>query len=214
MTKKSLVLGVAGALAVAGGSAAIAATRGDSPREESQAIIDDAAKQLGVSSSALSDALKTALKNRIDAAVAAGRLTKEQADELKERIDESDVPLVFGGFRHGVFGHFLHLDAAASYLDLTEAELRDELAAGKTLAQVAKDHGKSVDGLVAALSARAKSRLQDAVAAGRLTQAEADAALDDLKERIADLVNGEGPRFRDGFRLHRFGGLFFGGHLF
>jgi polyhydroxyalkanoate synthesis regulator phasin len=214
MKKKSLVLGVAGALAVAGGSAGIAATRGDSPREESQAIIDDAAKQLGVSSRALSDALKTALKNRVDAAVAAGRLTKEQGNELKARIDASGAPLVFGGLRHGALGHFLHLDAAASYLGLSDAELRNELSAGKTLAQVAKDHGKSVDGLVAAMTAAATSRLDDAVAAGRLTQAEANAVRDDLKHRITDLVNGQAPSFHDGFRLHRFGSPFFGGHLF
>ena len=40
----------------------------------------------------------------------------------------------------------LSLAAAATYLGLTEAELRTELQAGKTLAQVAKAKDKSVDG--------------------------------------------------------------------
>jgi hypothetical protein len=206
MKKKSLVLGIAGALAVAGGTAGIAATQRNSPDEERQAIINDAAKQLGVTPTALTNALKTALKNRVDAAVAAGRLTKAQGDELKARIDAGDAPLFFGGFHHGYFGHFLHLDAAASYLGVTEAQLRDDLAAGKTLAQVAKDRGKSVDGLVDAMTAEVKEHLADAVADGRLTQAQADSILADVKRRITDRVNGKAPTF-PGFR--HFGG--FGG---
>ena len=39
-----------------------------SPSEESKAVIDDAASQLGVEPSELSDALKQALKNRVDEA--------------------------------------------------------------------------------------------------------------------------------------------------
>src|SRR5438270_8603189 len=169
MKKKSLALGAAGALAVAGGGAAIAATRGDSPKEESDAVVNDAAKQLGVAPGALSNALKTALENRVDAAVAAGRLTRQQGDELKARIDAGDVPL-FGGFRHDGLGHFEQFDTAAAYLGITEAQLRQDLAAGKTLAQVAGARGKSVDGLIQAMTDAVKGRLDAAVAAGRLTR--------------------------------------------
>jgi polyhydroxyalkanoate synthesis regulator phasin len=198
MKKKSLALGVAGALAVAGGGAAIGATQGDSPKEESEAVVNDAAKQLGVEPSALSNALKTALKNRVDAAVAAGRLTKEQGDELKARIDAGEVPL-FGGLHHGGLGHFEQLDAAADYLGITEAQLQADLAAGKTLAQVAEDRGKSVDGLIQAMTDAAKERLDAAVTAGRITQAQADAVLTDVKQRITDRVNGKAPSLH-GFR--------------
>jgi hypothetical protein len=67
-----------------------------SPKEESQAVIDDAAERLGVEPSELSDALKEALKSRVDAAVDAGRLTEAQGEALKERIDEGQTPLLFG----------------------------------------------------------------------------------------------------------------------
>ena len=94
-------------------------------------MVEDAAKQLGVPPAELSNALKQALKNRIDAAVAAGRLTEERADELKERIDTEEFPLLGPGLR-GRHGHGLHrLDAAADYLGATEEELREELAAGR-----------------------------------------------------------------------------------
>jgi uncharacterized protein YidB (DUF937 family) len=200
MKKKSLVLGVAGALAVAGGGVGIAATRADS--NESQAVIDDAAKRLGVEPAALSNALKSALKDRIDAAVAAGRLTKAQGDALKARIDAGGPPILFGGLARGPFGHLLKLDAAASYLGLTEAQVETQVAGRKTLAQIAKERGKSVDGLVDAMTAEVKSRLDAAVAAGKLTRAQADQALKDVKQRVTDRVNGEGPSLRGlrGFR--------------
>ena len=155
MKRKLMTVGAA-ALAVAGGGAAVAATTG-SPQEESKAVVEDAAKQLGVTPSRLTSALKKALENRVDAAVAAGTLTKEQGDELKARIESNDFPLLGGfGLRHhgGPWIHgFGHLDAAAPYLGVTAAELRTQLEAGKTLADVAKANGKSVDGLVTALVA-------------------------------------------------------------
>ena len=207
MKKKTLVLGVAGALAVAGGGVGIAATHDSN--DESKAIIDDAAKQLGVTPAALTSALKKALEHRIDDAVAAGRLTKERGEKLKARIEAGELPFFFGGFHHGSFRHFLQLDAAASYLGLTEAQLRHQLANGTTLAQIAKDRGKSVDGLIDAMAAEVKGRLDAAVAAGRLTQAQADQVLKDVRERITDRVNGRAPSFRgfDGFRGFGFRGF-------
>lgn len=207
-TKIKIAAGAVAAFAVAGGGAAVAATQAWSPQEESQAVIDDAAGQLGIEPSELSDALEEALKNRVDQAVEDGRLTEEQADALKERIDSGDAPLIFGGFGgpgfgHGHFGHFADLDAAATYLGLTEAELRAELEDGKTLAQIAKAEGKSVSGLVQALVKEAKARIDEAVADGRLTQAQADELEAGLEQRITDLVNGElhdpGPGFHHGF---------------
>jgi hypothetical protein len=82
-----------------------------------------------------------------------------------------------------------HLDAAASYLGMTQDELWSQLEAGKSLADVAKSKGKSVDGLVSALVADEKKELDAAVKAGRITQAQADAFLANAKQRFTDLVN-------------------------
>jgi hypothetical protein len=192
--------GVAAAAAVAGGGAALAADRLGSSND-SQAVVNDAAKQLGVTPSALTAALKKALENRVDAAVAAGRLTKAQGDELKQRIESGDLPLFFGP-RGGPHEHFGELDAAASYLGLTEAALETQLESGKSLAQVAKDRGKSVDGLIQALVDSATKRLDADVAAGRLTKAQEQQILSGLKQRITDFVNGVRGRDHD-FRFDR-----------
>jgi len=109
----------------------------------------------------------------------------------------------FGHFHH--FARFPALRAAAEYLGLAEEELRERLRDGDTLAEVAKAEGKAVDGLVDALVADAEKRLDDAVAAGKLTPAQADELADRLDERMTDLVNGELPGPGFGHR-HRFDG--------
>jgi hypothetical protein len=201
-THKFVAATVAG-LAVAGGGAAIAATQ-LTPKQESEAVVNDAAQQLGVSPERLSSALRTALKNRVDAAVADGRLTQAQGTELKQRIDADEVPLL--GLRGGGpgFGHHHYdLDEAAAYLGLSEDALRTRLESGETLAQVAQAEGKSVSGLIDALVAEEKQELADAVTAGRLTQAQADEHLTSLRARVTDKVNGVRPQFGGG---RRFGG--------
>src|SRR4051812_31388631 len=97
-TRRKVLAGSVAALAVTGAGAAVAATQFASPKEESQAVVNDAAKQLGVQPNALSSALKKALENRVDAAVAAGRITTAQGNELKQRIESGDIP-IFGGPR-------------------------------------------------------------------------------------------------------------------
>jgi hypothetical protein len=211
--KSKYAVGAAALLIAAGGSAAaVAATQDNSGSDESKAVIDDAAGQLGISPDKLTTALKKALINRVDAAVAAGRITKAEGDALKARIQADNFPII-GGPRHGFghFGFFGALNAAASYLGLTKAQLRNELESGKSLAQVAKGHGKSVDGLINALVDAAKKKLDAAVAAGRLTKDQETEMLNGLKDRITNLVSSTGlggPHFRgrgfgDGF--HHFG---------
>ena len=82
------------------------------------------------------------------------------------------------------------LDAAATYLGTTASSLVTQLQSGKTLADIA---GSKKDGLIAALVAHEKQEVADAVTAGRLTQAQADAITPTLTQRFTDLVNGLRP---------------------
>lgn len=202
MTRRRRLAFAAGAgaavLAVVGlgAAGAVAASSLFSPREEAQAVIDEAAEQLGVEPAELSDALRQALENRIDEAVEDGRLTEKQAERLEERLESSDVPLFFGlgGFRGHGFG--LHgrgaaiLEEAAAYLDMTPDELREALR-DSTLAEVAEDRGKSTAGLVDALVAVHATRIDEAVDDGRLTDEQAAELTERLEARTEALVNGE-----------------------
>ena len=204
--KIAIVAALAFSVVAVGG--AIGATQLD-PKEESEAIINDAAEQLGIQPNELSNALKQAMKNRVDAAVDDGRLTEEEGRRLKERIDANEVPFlgVGPGFHrhHGPF--HAKLEGAAEYLGMTQAQLAEALEDGKTLAQIARDRDKSVDGLVDALVKDAEEKLQGAVEAGRLTESEKAEMLEGLRDRMTDMVNGRFPRL-PGPHFHRDGPRF------
>ena len=210
--KRKVIAGAAAALAVGGAGAGIAATKlNDSPSAESEAIVEDAAKQLGVQPQALSDAIKKGLSDRVDKAVAEGRLTTQEGAELKKRITDDEFPLfgppAFGPGFAAPHPFFHGLDSAADYLGLTEAQLRAKVNDGKTLAQIAKDEGKSVDGLKDAMLKDVTSKLDAAVKAGRLSKDEEAQVLKDLQGRIDNLVN---AKLRLEFRDHRDFGRGFG----
>ena len=214
--RPKIVVAIVAAVVLAVGlgvTGTVAASRALTADDERRAVLDDAADRLDVEPSELEDALRDALKARVDTAVEEGRLTEEQGVELKTRIDSGEMQFLRGLGKPGPgrFGHFHHfarfpaLRAAAEYLGLAEEELRERLRDGDTLAEVAKAEGKAVDGLVDALVADAEKRLDDAVAAGKLTPAQADELADRLYHRMTDLVNGELPGPGFGHR-HRFDG--------
>jgi len=204
-----IAVGVVVVAIVAAGSA-FAATNLGSSSARSQAVINDAAGRLHVTPRALSSALQKALDDQVDAAVAAGRLAQAQGAALKARIAAGPLPLGgfggtglgrgivrpgLGGFEHarpglavpGMLGAGLH--AVTSYLGITPAQLLHELATGKSLAQIARALGKTADGVVAALAARAKSRLDRAVAGRHFTAAEEQAILSRLRTVFEGLVH-------------------------
>ena len=211
LTSKKILAATVAGLAVAGGGSAIAASQADSP---ASSFFDSVAEHLGISSEELEDATRAAALDQVDQALEQGRITEEQAEELRSRIESGEGPGLFGpglfGFRvhggpDGVEGPgpnhhfpFLHdkLSPAAEYLGLTEAELFEQLREGKSLAEVAEAAGKPVDGLKQAILEGAKSALDEAVANERLTQAQADAVYERLQDFIDELVNGSlpGPR--------------------
>jgi hypothetical protein len=229
--KRKVAIGATGLAVLAGAGGTYAAVH-RSGTDERDAFLNDAAKRLNVSPKELTDALQGAFFDRLDAAVAAGRLTREQADEIKRRTKESgDIPFFggpkpffggpkpfFGGPRPP-FGPGFHggpfsgaFGAAANYLGLTDDQLFRQLESGKSLAEVAKARNKSVDGLKTAIRDAVRAKLDAAVKDKKLTEAQEAQMLKDLDRRIDDIVKRgvgpRGPRGRDG---HRWGGPRWGG---
>jgi hypothetical protein len=80
-------------------------------------------------------------------------------------------------------------DSAARYLGVPLAQLRSELRAGKTLAQLAAaSPGKSEDGLVAALVAARQQRIAARVAGSSVAQAHAKRREEHLQKRMSALA--------------------------
>jgi hypothetical protein len=214
-SKKVFAVAVVVGLVAFVAGAAIAAGSGNASSPGT--FLDSLAQHLGISTNKLEDATKAAAIDQVDAALKEGRITKAQADELKARIKAGGVPLIgpgFGFFGPGLrgrgfgfglkgpdfFGRRLlvpgplgRLSAAATYLGLTEAQLQQKLAAGQSLAAVAKAQGKSVDGLEQAILDATKKKLDQLVADGVLTKTQANELSAGLKSRIDDLVNRSFP---------------------
>jgi hypothetical protein len=140
------------------------------------------------------DHLRTTLQPLVDN----GTITEAQRDAVIAAL-AAEGPGDHGG-RHfgGRFG-FGASEAVASVLGLDASTLRSELASGKTLADIAGEKGVDVQKVIDAIVTEQTARLDEAVTAGKLTQAEADARKADLTQRATDLVNGVRPEPPAGF---------------
>lgn len=222
MRVKRYVLVSAAVLAAgAGGGAAIAASTNDDRQKTEASILDDAAKRLNVTPEALKSALGAAEDAQLDAQVKAGKLTQEQADAIKKARAQSGTVLggpgagahpggpgigpggpggrPWGGPPRGMglqFGLDVKggaIDAAAGALGLSRDDLVAKLKDGKSIADVAKDQGKSLDDVKAAVTAAVTKELDQRVKDGKLTSDQRDKLLSGLKDRLDDLVTLKPP---------------------
>ncbi len=147
----------------------------------------------GKSVDGLKAALVAAIKTKVDAARAAGKLDASRSARLLARAPQlverlvNVTPRARAPRARGARGGLLK--AAATYLGVTNAQLVTELRAGTSLAQVATAKSKSVDGLKQALLAALKQKVDAAVAAGRLDAARAQKLLERAPAHIERLVN-------------------------
>ena len=167
-------------------------------------FLDKLAAGLGIQRSALDSALKTAGLETVDEAVQQGTITQEQATAMRTRIENGEV-IGFGGGRGGHRGgpkvagvREAMLNAAATTLTITTAELQTQLHAGQTVAQVAAAHGTTEAAVRTAALAAAKTKLNEAVQAGTITQEQADTYYARLEQEGVNFLNhgGRGGRGR------------------
>ncbi|MBI2772886.1 MAG: hypothetical protein HYX56_00110 [Chloroflexi bacterium] len=94
------------------------------------------------------------------------------------------------------------LEAATTYLGITAADLRTQLAAGKTLGQIADglaSAGKSKAGLIQAMVAAETTRIDAAVTAGKLTADQATKLKATVTEMVTKIVDSTRPAGAPGF---------------
>lgn len=171
-------------------------------------FLDKLAAALNIQRSALDAAITTAGTSTADEAVTAGTLTQAQADALKADIQAGNLGALWGGHGGRGFGgrgdmlgiRQAMLDAAAKTLTITSDELTTQLSGGQTIAQLAAAHNTTEQAVVDAALAAAKTKLAEAVTAGTITQAQADAQYAHLQQEGADLFSHRGPRGEHGPR--------------
>ena len=221
-------LGMAGALilsALVGGTligSALAQDEGTIDTDPEAAVycdtfMDAFASELNATRDEVLAAGKAAATAAVDAAMAAGDLTEEQAATIRERIEAYDGEgCAFGGaFKLG-FGHgigrglvrgFLGGDvfeAAANALGIESAELMERVDDAGSLEALAGEQGVAYDDVKASVLAALQADLDAAVADG-LDQERADATMERLTTWLDDGGQLEGLRGRHGPRRGGFG---------
>ncbi|HVD01791.1 MAG TPA: hypothetical protein VNG93_11705 [Candidatus Dormibacteraeota bacterium] len=147
-----------------------------------QNFLGHLAAQLNISSSKLDGAGIAAAKQTVQDEVAAGKLTQARADKIDARLSAANL-CALGAGGAGARGAMAgvatrdYLAAAASALGISETQLMTDLKGRQTLSQVATAQGVSEDQFKAKVVAALKPKLDAAVAAGKLTQAQEDKLL-------------------------------------
>jgi hypothetical protein len=81
----------------------------------------------------------------------------------------------------------------AKALGITAQELRTQLKSGKKLSEIATAKGKTLDDVKAAVKVTLKTRLDKAVADGKLTQTQADDRLAHVDDFVDAIESGKKP---------------------
>ena len=186
---------VAGMAAVVIGIAAVEAApspspspNGSSSKNYAQVFLDKLAGILHLTPAQTQDALKQAQLQTVDQMLKDGRITQQQADALKARINAGQGlgPIGGFGFKPGGFGpqralmqdlQTAELNAVASALNMSTADLKSALRSGKTLTDLESQQGVSDGAVKTAVKNAAKGVLDKAVKAGTITQAQEDSIL-------------------------------------
>jgi hypothetical protein len=142
----------------------------------------------GKSVSGLQAAMVAAVKAKLDTAVAAGRITSTREQQVLARVQKVVDRLVNAKLAARPRAKTRLLGLAAAYIGVKPEALAGELK-GKSLGQVATAHGKTVAGLKAALMKPFQARAQKAVAAGRISSADAQARLARISARLDALIS-------------------------
>jgi hypothetical protein len=156
--------------------------------------------QIAVAHGKTADGLVAALiapaKLKLDAAVAAGRLTADRETTLLAKLQTAVTTLVNATPKVHTGTHPVRvpvgsiLQPALTYLGLDFRGVVTQLRSGKNLAAIAVAQGKTAVGLVDAIVASVKTKLDARVAAGRLSAADEATFLTQLQTNVTTLVNG------------------------
>ena len=190
MKKGLLILGAVAALGVA--LFAVAGARAQEGEDEGPVrnFVGRLAEKLGISEDDLTTAVKEVELKMIDEALAEGRITEEQAAEMRERVESGE--LRFPGRGHQGARCFLAgrmVDLSAEVLGVERSEIIDGLQDGRSLAQIAEDHGMGVDEFKAEVTGAVESNLAEKVEEGYITQERAERMLERFTNNLDRIIN-------------------------
>ena len=159
-------------------------------REAGKSLREVAAKQ-GLDEEELKEALADARAEKLEQAVADGKITQEQADRMAEWAPMGPRDRRRGAMRQGVA---VGRDTITELLDLTPEELSAEREAGKSLREIAAKQGLDEEDLKESLADTRAEKLAQTVADGKITQEQADRLMERKRAPIGPHGFGRGGR--------------------
>jgi hypothetical protein len=175
------------------------ASKTSGPSKYCDGFVGHLAGDLGKSQGDVSSAISKAVGQTLADAVKNGDLTQSQADKLKNQLAQSGGACQALSRLRQQFGSgamrrpgalTFGLDAAASALKTTTTELKQDIAKGMTLHQIADSKGVTEDQFQASVEASLTQKLDQAVQKGKVTKdqeakilARADQAISMLWDR-------------------------------
>jgi|SRR6266850_2226998 len=144
----------------------------------------------GKSPQGLIDALVATAKVKLDAKVKAGGLGKAKETAVLAKLRVQVGKLVTKSFGSSAKIPAVYLTPILAYLQIDDPTLEQELRSGKSLAQIAVEHGKTTAGVTAAILGAIGAQLDAQVTAGKLTASDRDALFAQAQVNVAKLVAG------------------------
>ena len=174
--------------------------------------IAQVAETNGVSVSLLVEALIQPMRDEANEAIANGRITADEAAERLQNAEEKITEALNrtwpedlgqrnqGRGRHqGNRGPGRILNGAAELLGMPMPELVEGLRSGKSVAEIAAEQGVAFDIIVDAIVAKVRDKVDEAVANGRITPEEALERIEQITNKITEMLSNPLPlRARDG----------------
>ena len=174
-----------------------------------QQYLQDLAKRLGVSVSALQQDKLGAAEDVLAQLVKDGKLTQNQANQIKQRLQSHQACT---GTGKGLWGRGVTLQSLKQYLPdvatqvaqglhMTSTQLVSQLQSGKSLSQIATAQGVSSSQLQTIVTNAIQSAVNKAVSEGNLTQQQATNLMQLLQKHpntLNRLLNGKlGKQLQD-----------------
>jgi polyhydroxyalkanoate synthesis regulator phasin len=166
-----------------------------------QQYLQDLAKRLGVSVSALQQDKLGAAEDVLAQLVKDGKLTQNQANQIKQRLESHQA---CSGNGRGLWGRGVEIQALKQYLPgvatqvaqglhMTVDQLKAQLQSGKSLSEIATAQGVSSAQLQTLVTNTIQSTVTKAVSDGNLTQQQATNIMQMLQKNsgvLNHLLNG------------------------
>jgi len=186
--KKWLVITLAVAVLVsAAAGVAMATATPTAAGNTGQVFLDKLAGILGIDRTKLDDALKIAGGQTVDQMLQDGKITQQQADQMRSRIGQG-FPF-FGNIIKGhgykmAEGGFMPLKSLAGALDMTLQDILSALRSGKTIDELAMAKGTTVADIQNTILTNTKDQLDKMVQSDKMTQAREDQVYSNLQQSI------------------------------